>query len=422
MRGEPRTTAALATLPALDGLRAVGALAVVLTHVTFQTGQATRGTGGALLARLDVGVAVFFALSGFLLYRPHAVALRRGSPTPSRWRYSVRRVSRIMPGYWAALAVVAVASPAPAGRVLTHLWLGQTYTGALFPAFTQTWSLCTEAAFYLCLPLVAAAIRRAVARYGPAAQPWVLTGLVTLGYGYLAAAHGLGLPDRTLLWLPGHLDWFVAGMALAAVSAQGSAGTGRLGSWARQLADWPGTCWAAAGVLLLFAATPLAGPLTLAPVPDLAAVVKEVLYAAIAVLLLVPAALGPADRGLGSLLAHPVSRYLGRISYGIFLWHLLVLRGVFAITGWGTFSGHLWPVAVLTTFGAVAVASVSWLLVEGPALRLGDRLTGATAARSGRGAAEGREPAIKASTGDPSGRPPVGSEADRGERHRTGGE
>ncbi|MCW2712328.1 MAG: acyltransferase 3, partial [Marmoricola sp.] len=60
------------TFPVLDTLRAVGALAVVTTHVTFQSGDYVRhGIVGALLSRLDVGVAIFFVLSGFLLSRPY---------------------------------------------------------------------------------------------------------------------------------------------------------------------------------------------------------------------------------------------------------------------------------------------------------------------------------------------------------------
>ena len=64
----------------LDTLRAVGALAVLTTHTAFQAGDYTRnGVWGTLLARLDVGVAIFFVLSGFLLVPP--VPGRAGAPT-----------------------------------------------------------------------------------------------------------------------------------------------------------------------------------------------------------------------------------------------------------------------------------------------------------------------------------------------------
>ncbi len=84
---------------------------------------------GGLLARMDVGVAIFFVLSGFLLYRPWACATLAGR-TPRARRYLWRRAVRILPAYWVALVVVlltvADASPADAVR---HLTLTQLYGG-----------------------------------------------------------------------------------------------------------------------------------------------------------------------------------------------------------------------------------------------------------------------------------------------------
>ncbi len=355
----------------LDGLRAVAALAVLLTHVAFQTGEVARAAGGAVLARLDAGVAVFFVLSGFLLYRPYALARASGTPRPSIRRYVLRRAARILPAYWLALGAVALTSSLPAGVLVTHLWLGQTYTGPLVAAFTQTWSLCTEVAFYAALPALALLARRGEG---------VALGAGMLGtYVYIGLVRGFGA-DRALLWLPGHLDWFAAGMAVAAVAARLSAGVGgRVSRALLQLAAWPGTCWAAAGTLLWLVATPVAGPLTLAPVPGPAAVTKEVAYAVVGALLLIPAALGSTGSALGTLLASSPARWLGRISYGVFLWHLLVLRGIYVLTGWAAFSGRMWTVAILTAAGSVAVATASWILLERPALRLADGLAGGRA-------------------------------------------
>ena len=337
-------------LPALDGLRAVAAGAVLLTHVAFRTGQTQAGAGGAVLARLDVGVAVFFVLSGFLLYP-------RTRPVG---RYALRRAARILPAYWVLLAAVAVGGSVPAA----YWWLGQGYrTEPLAGALTQTWTLVPEVAFYAVLPGLVWLARR---------WEWpVLAGCVLVAYGWIAAVHLLDLPDRTLLWLPGHLDWFAVGMAVAAVARRGVPG------WLTQLAAASGTCWAAAGALLFLLATPVAGPLTLAPVPGGAAVLKEAGYALVAALLLVPAALGPRAPVLGS----PPLRLLGRWSYWIFLWHLVVLDAVYRITGWPDFSGRTVAVAVLTVLGAVALGGLSWLLVERPALRLTDRIAARPAGR-----------------------------------------
>ena len=74
------------TFPVLDTMRAVGALAVLTTHVAFWAGDYQRhGAWGSFLARLDVGVAIFFVLSGFLLSRPSpAVWLPSGDARPRR--------------------------------------------------------------------------------------------------------------------------------------------------------------------------------------------------------------------------------------------------------------------------------------------------------------------------------------------------
>jgi peptidoglycan/LPS O-acetylase OafA/YrhL len=69
--------------PLLDGYRAIAATMVVATHVGFQTGAAIHGPWSGLLARLDSGVAVFFLLSGFLLFRPISAAHLAGRSGPA---------------------------------------------------------------------------------------------------------------------------------------------------------------------------------------------------------------------------------------------------------------------------------------------------------------------------------------------------
>ena len=60
--------------PLLEGYRALAAALVVATHAGFQTAASLRGPWAGTLARMDFGVALFFVLSGFLLFRPHAAA------------------------------------------------------------------------------------------------------------------------------------------------------------------------------------------------------------------------------------------------------------------------------------------------------------------------------------------------------------
>ena len=98
-------------LPAVEGMRACAAMGVVLTHVAFQTGT-SGGVLGRLLHRFDLAVAVFFALSGFLLWRGHAAAARGRRQRPPTGHYLRSRLVRIMPGYVVAVVVITAKATA----------------------------------------------------------------------------------------------------------------------------------------------------------------------------------------------------------------------------------------------------------------------------------------------------------------------
>jgi peptidoglycan/LPS O-acetylase OafA/YrhL len=141
----------------LDGLRAIGALAVVTTHVGFHTGTSLNGPFAGILARLDIGVAIFFAISGFLLYLPHAVAWFEGTLPPLTLPYLRNRALRILPALWLAVVLAAVLVPhkdsVTWATYLQHATLTQIYFhGLAADGLTQLWSLATEVAFYLLLP------------------------------------------------------------------------------------------------------------------------------------------------------------------------------------------------------------------------------------------------------------------------------
>ena len=356
-------------IPALDGVRAAAALMVVLTHVAFQTGEVGRGAHGAVLARMDFGVALFFALSGFLLYRPWVHWSRGARRRPDVRRYLLRRAVRILPAYWLALVAVLLttARGTEADDVVRHVTLTQVYGGHLLDGFTQTWSLATEASFYVVLPLLAAGLRRLS---GPRAELAGLAGLAAVSPVWAALAADGQLPPLASTWLPGHLDWFVVGMALALLTAEIDARPGgRAARAASELGRYPGTLLALAAAVGWLVATPLAGPRTLEPVSPGEAAVKEVLYAVTAALVVGAAALARPESRPARLLGSPTASYLGRVSYGVFLWHLLALEATMRLLDVEIFSGGFVLVAVPTVALSVLVASASWLLLEQPLLR-----------------------------------------------------
>ena len=170
MSGETGAIPSTATTryPCFDGLRAVAATSIVVFHVASTSGATTVAGHGRYLARLDVGVAVFFVVSGFLLYRPFAVAHFGGRPAP-RWReFWWRRLLRIYPAYWVALtvAIVGFHSTHLHGFVdyARHYALVQIYRPHYgLDGIVQTWTLAVEVSFYAALPLYAGLVGRVIA-------------------------------------------------------------------------------------------------------------------------------------------------------------------------------------------------------------------------------------------------------------------
>lgn len=348
----------------LDGLRAIAALMVVGYHVHTMPvpGTAWLWDGGA---QLNAGVAVFFVLSGFLLYRPFVAARLTGSRTPSIRRYLTRRVLRVVPGYWVAITALGLLLPLYV-PVFTGDWpifygLAQTWVpGRTFDGLSPAWSLSVEAAFYLVLPLYAAGAQRLLRHLSPRAQARAeLAGLGLLAVAALvlratAFDRGDG-PLGFLLWsLLGHLDWFAAGLALAVVSVLWE---GRAPRAVRLVERFPGACWA--GALVVFVG--------LGFVHGSPGDVVHILTIPFALLLVLPAVFGDERSGVPRrFLRWAPIRWLGVISYGIFLWNEPLAS--FAIAhGWGR-AGEI-PLFLLVTAAATALGALSFYLVERPAMR-----------------------------------------------------
>lgn len=370
-------------LPALDAMRAVGAFAVLLTHVGFQTGAVTTSRLGGVLFHLDVGVAIFFVLSGLLLVIPWADQAIGVREAPSVRGYYWRRALRILPAYW-VVALVALASlpenaQADASTWVNTLTLTQTYQPLrLATGLTQMWSLATEASFYLVLPLLGAAlvvlVRRAGLRAGLLACG-AMTALSVAWLGWLHTQPSLEVAGAGL-WLPGYLAWFGPGMAMGLLIVGVRDGRAiRAGRLLREIGAAPWAAWVLAAGVFLVATTPVAGPRTLNAFPSPGqAMAKAVLYGLVAFLLVVPAAFGGgtrAHRGLTS----GAAAWLGRVSYGVFLWHLVVLWVVMRALGLGFAEGGFWRVLGLTLPLSLVAAWLSWVLVERPAQRLRHRVS-----------------------------------------------
>jgi len=345
-------------LPAVEGMRACAAIGVVITHVAFQTGHSS-GVDGRLFGRFDLAVAVFFALSGFLLWRGHAAAARGLGSRPSTGHYLRSRVVRIMPAYLVAVVVILTLLPDADHPSLTvwlaNLSLTQVYVPlTLTHGLTQMWSLSVEVTFYLALPILALLASRLPVR---ARVPAIAAlGVASWFWGWIPFAAPAGL--NPLNWPPAFFSWFAAGMLLA--------------EWVYSPLRWPHRL-ARRRVLMvvvvvaayLVAASPLAGPAGLVPSSAAQFTVKTAMGALVAAGLVAPLVLDRPDTGHRLLGARPMVT-LGRWSYGIFIWHLAALTVVFPVIGEFSFKGHMLEVLVLTLIFAIAIAAVSYALVESP--------------------------------------------------------
>jgi peptidoglycan/LPS O-acetylase OafA/YrhL len=214
----------------LDGLRACAILLVLGRHslrpfISEDAYQPVLTIGPIDVTPLVlngwIGVDLFFVLSGFLIGRQ----AWRGD---SLLRFWFKRVTRILPAYWACLAVVAIgltsarAWPKSGADFLAHLVMLQDYTGSVFvPSF---WSLGAEEKFYLLAPLLVFVLARARMR------PWQGAGLLALWLlpvmWRLWAASGVGVVSYGEYFpqyrSPFHLtcESLVLGFAIAWMSRQ----------------------------------------------------------------------------------------------------------------------------------------------------------------------------------------------------------
>ncbi len=378
--------------PLVDPLRALAALAILGTHAAFFAGAyGGPGLAAQLAARLEVGVSVFFVISGFLLYRPYAAAHLLGVAPPRTGSYALRRLARIVPAYWLALTVIALATPIPGVGLntgsLRYYLFGQIYDESTIGfGLTQAWSLCVEITFYAFLPVWAAGLRgvaeRARTRAGGGsplrAELLALAALAAFSVAWkvvvlaLQEDHARVVVTPWLISLPAHLDEFALGMALAVLSVHRGelqATPGRV--WAL-VAARPGLAWLLAAVAYVVAATGLGiDGRFLAPMSGVQYLALHGLYAVVGLCLFAPAVIGDPRRGpLRRALAVTPLVWLGTVSYGIYLWHDAVLNRL-AAWGWGdrvVLHPYLWwPAGALA--GGALCAAISWYALEQPLLR-----------------------------------------------------
>lgn len=365
--------------PLFDALRAIAVFAVLLHHMGYLTQAFFNQTYGPILAHLNIGVVLFFVISGFLLFRPLIAERFGGAPAPRIRDYARRRVLRIVPGYWVALTVLAIWPGLIGLELLKDNWweyylLIQTWplTEAsdcadvfLFCGISQTWSLAVEASFYALLPLYAIGARALTS--GRSREGSVAIHLALLAALAAASlfAYDRSFGDPALFWLginiTGTFIWFAFGIALAVLSAAYGDLRGL------RLTERPELAWIAAIAVFLVVAYVVVptDPLQIRSGTEL--LLERVGYGLAAFLLALPAVFGDPAQGLvRRLLAHPLIAWLGLVSFGVFLYHVTVAQKIY----FDWIPDTSLSLLTLTTVAiTVPIAAASYYLVEKPLLR-----------------------------------------------------
>lgn len=350
-----------ARIPSLTGIRTIAALSVCLTHAAFWTGGYTDDLTGRFFARFEIGVALFFVLSGYLLFRPWVNALADGRPAPSTTRYFVHRARRILPAYW--ITVIAVyflfglyepPDAVPTGTGWSGFLRTMTFTqvfgaGYLHSGLTQMWSLVSEVAYYLVLPPLAWLLCVVICR-----RRW-RPDLLIVGLGVLllvspvwsvVVAGSDGVDPTARLWPPAFFGWFVGGMLVAVCAPL-------IRSWNVTISV------GVALVAFLVSATSIGGEPTITPTTASATIVKHLLYLIAVVALIGPLVVDDQHNWWARLCGSRPMVWFGEISYEFFLVHVVVLEIAMDLLGYRVFTGSMIVAFVVTTVVSIPLA---WLL------------------------------------------------------------
>jgi peptidoglycan/LPS O-acetylase OafA/YrhL len=364
-----------------DAVRAIACLGIVCFHVAtgalFVTGDLA-GSGGTLtwmtaygeggriaLRTASTGFYLFFALSGFLVAAPFVAAFIEGRPRPPLVPYFRNRALRLVPAAWLLFAFVLIRYGTRGSDWRELLWMF-TFTDdhvdhPLSTLIGQTWTLRVDLTFYVLAPIAATlAIRLLGPRLGVRGRRYaVWAGAAAIAAGALVLAGmlsptvGSGRSPAVLICL------FMPGVALAAAVAGRAPRTppNRLAAIAAVIS--------LAGVLVL-----VAYPRDPLPLSARLFVVGAGAGMALGGLVLLETQAG---RAWAWMRSGPV-RWVGRHTYGIYLWHLVLMAELSALFQGAESPARTYALLLpLVLVATIVVAMISFRLVEKPAMRLRHR-------------------------------------------------
>lgn len=387
--------------PLLDGIRGICAIAILSTHVAFTTivlgsyaGSPKAGLLSWAAVGWQLGLGPFFAMSGLFLFRPFVRTTILGTPRPTLRQFYLRRAARLLPAFWLLTVICLLVF----NMTLIHgVWdvvrpfvLMQVYDNHYYMGLDVSWTVAAEAQFYVVLPLIAWLMHR-MARGGatPVAKahrmlwPLGLFLLIQLGWNqYIHVAYGPWPPQ--FFYPLGMTGMWAVGMLMAIWAIQAEAGSPPV--FYRLAAKRPNLFWLGTlAAYLICCAQPfgIGGTANWYGQPQQFCFDLEALAFSFTVVLplVVP---GASSRFMQAVLGNRPMLFLGRISYGIYLWHFAFIYITFRS---GSIFGKIvpvqtvlgkysfWEMEAITLGGAIAAAALSHYLFERPIIRLAHRIS-----------------------------------------------
>lgn len=339
-------------IPGLDALRALAVFLVLAEHSGWRDYSTIGFFDGGF------GVELFFVLSGFLITRGLLAEYTRTGGLDLLWFYR-RRAARLFPAFYAylvlgGLAVYLSGQALPWGAMLAaSLYVinyYQAFTGAEAHYLSHCWSLAVEEQFYLVWPPILLGLAMLGRRWAVS-----IGALVLLFVAWrMVAVFIIQAPDAYLYRaLEVRADQLAIGGLLAAVYSE------RLVEYFRSRQLLSGVAALVICCLILCSTTFLRPEVTL---KYGAGYVLEPLL--VACLIPVVVGLASGHTWTGSFLRAPVLVWMGRVSYGIYLYHQIALH--VAAKRIGHWVGEGIAADVLAMLVVVAVASASFVLFEEP--------------------------------------------------------
>lgn len=353
-------------LTRIESLRAMAALGVLMGHTydaSFAGGKPVDigGVLGGMIYGGGFGVILFFALTGYLLYRPFATATYGGGRSSDLRRYFLNRAVRILPLYFSAIFILALIQyhGLHLKQWLIFGLMGQTFFPSHVPLIDgPLWSVIVEVHFYIVLPFFAIAL----AKVTGGRMEWGIILLAVLAIAGVLTFQLISPLRNGYAWqysLVANFGFFSAGMLLALLQIR----------WADRVAGWTSALrrsdyWFAVALVLWILVS-----LTYSP-----------WIAVLASFVTVGACVLPSVKGgvIRALEWRPLA-VLGVASYSLYVWHLPIILGLLRLS-WLPHSFFLR--FALTVLISSLVALLSYRLLEEPWLRLRRAWSSSTLAQS----------------------------------------